>query len=169
MQPLLSDGFLNWINSTDFSEKTILELGSGNSTIFFSEKFKVVNTYEHNEEWIRYIDLEIKTKNIKNINVNKLTKNIFDEKSFLNLVKEADVFLVDNAPHFIKRMEFVLFIHKNKKENSIIVLDNGDWNVNAYEFLRKHYYCLDYLRIEDGNLTETSVFFHKRFINKSMI
>ena len=82
MKPLLSDGFLNWINSTDFSEKTILELGSGNSTIFFSEKFKVVNTYEQNEEWIKYIDLEIKTKNIKNINVNKLTKNIFNEEIF---------------------------------------------------------------------------------------
>ena len=169
MKPLLSDGFLNWINSTDFSEKTILELGSGHSTIFFSEKFKVVNTYEQNEEWIKYIDLEIKTKNIKNINVNKLTKNIFNEESFLNLVKEADVFLIDNATEFIKRIEFVLFIHKNKKENSIIVLDNGDWHLNAYEFLRKHYYCLDYLRIEDGRLTETSVFFHKRVINKSMI
>ena len=66
-------------------------------------------------------------------------------------------------------IEFVLFIHKNKKENSIIVLDNGDWHLNAYEFLRKHYYCLDYLRIEDAELTETSVFFHKRVINKSMI
>ena len=73
------------------------------------------------------------------------------------------------AREFIKRIEFVLFIHKNKKENSIIVLDNGDWHLNAYEFLRKHYYCLDYLRIEDAELTETSVFFHKRVINKSII
>lgn len=168
MKPLLSDGFLNWINSINFSEKIILELGSGNSTIYFSERFKMVNTYEHDDIWFNYVDLEIKTKNIKNINLNKLTKNVFNEEIFINLVKSADLFLIDNGP-FIARLEFVLFIHKNKKENSIIVMDNGGWHMTAYEFLRKHYYCLDYVRIEEGELTETSVFFDKRFIKKELI
>jgi hypothetical protein len=78
------------------------------------------------------------------------------------LVKISDVFLVDNDPRFLPRFEFVKFIHKNKKKESIIVFDNGDWNKDSYEFLRLNYYCLDFLRTEHKKLTQTSVFFGER-------
>jgi hypothetical protein len=162
MLPLLSEGFIKWTNEQDFTDKTILEIGSGYSTLFFSNHFNIVNSFENDIVWYNKTLNKIKEKNITNINLNLMDVNILNDDIFSNLVKISDVFLVDNDPNFLSRFQFVKFIHKNKKKESIIVFDNGDWNRESYEFLRSNYYCLDFLRTEHGRLTQTTVFFGER-------
>ena len=62
---------------------------------------------------------------------------------------------------YISRRTFAQIINKYRKEESIIVLDNGTWNMDTYRFLRENYYCIDFPDERDGKKTETSVFFKK--------
>jgi hypothetical protein len=160
--PLLSEGFIKWIDEQDFSDKALLEIGSGYSTLFFSSHFNSVNSFENDIIWYHRILNRIKEQSIPNVSLHLMEVSILADEAFLNLVKISDVFLVDNDPHFLSRFGFVQLIHKHKKEGSVIVLDNGDWNKESYEFLRANYYCLDFLRTEHGRLTQTSVFFLER-------
>jgi hypothetical protein len=160
--PLLSGGFIKWINEQDFTDKTLLEIGSGHSTLFFSDHFNRVNSFENDTTWYNKILNRIKERSISNVSLNLMNVNILKDEFFLDLVKISDVFLVDNNPNFLSRFGFVQLIHQNKKAGSVIVFDNGDWNKESYEFLRANYYCLDFLRTEHGRLTQTSVFFEER-------
>ena len=161
IRPNLAPDFLKWITTNDFSKKELLEIGSGGSTFFFAKYFKNVNSYEDDVNY--YNDLK---KNLpSNVNYQLFNKNIFNNLNFKNKVLQSDVFLIDNDPKRISRNLFAHYIHKNKKPYSIIVLDNGEWNFEAYEFLRSRYYCHDFLKIdekENNQLTQTTVFFHPR-------
>ena len=44
--PQLTFDFIEWMEEQDTREKTFIEFGSGDSTIYFSSKFKKVITYE---------------------------------------------------------------------------------------------------------------------------
>ena len=160
--PLLSEGFIKWTNEQDFTDKTLLEIGSGYSTLFFSNHFHSVNSFENDIMWYNRILNRIKEQMITNVSLNLMDVSILTDEAFSNLVRTSDVFLVDNDPHFLSRFGFVQLIHEHKKEGSVIILDNGDWNKESYEFLRANYYCLDFLRTEHGRLTQTSVFFGER-------
>ena len=164
MEQLLSPDFLDWVKKNKFSNSTILELGSGNSTLFFSKYFKRVYSYENELEWYNKVKFHSNTS--PNIIPNFFDKGVFKDLEFKERVYESDLILIDNNPNFISRYDFAYFVHNNKKENSIIVLDNGEWNIEAYEFLRTKYYCRDYVwrrgKNSKGVLTQTTVFFLPR-------
>jgi hypothetical protein len=50
-RPLLTNTFLNFFNKLDLSNSTYLEIGSGNSTIYFSKIFKNVISFEDDLTW----------------------------------------------------------------------------------------------------------------------
>ena len=164
MEPLLAPNFLNWIKDNKFKDSTILEIGSGESTKFFSKYFKRVYSYENDLEW--YNKLKFTSDTNSNIISNLFDKGVFNDLKFKERIYKSDLILIDNNPNFISRYDFAYFAHNNKKENSIIVLDNGEWNIEAYEFLRGRYYCQDYIWRRDKNLgntlTQTTVFFYPR-------
>ena len=54
-KPDLSSDFLDWIKKNNFIDKTIVEIGSGYSTIFFTKYFNFVYSFEDNEEWFKTI------------------------------------------------------------------------------------------------------------------
>ena len=53
--PILTWSFLDFIKTLDLKDVTLRELGSGSSTIWFSEIFKHVESYETNEDWYKKI------------------------------------------------------------------------------------------------------------------
>jgi len=167
----LSKNFLSWITQNDFKNNIIIEIGSGYSTLFFSKHFKFVYSFEDNVEWFLKIDSLLKDKIISNVKLSMFDKSILQNKEFIELIKSADIFLIDNNPTHISRSIFAKLIDEYKKNDSIIVLDNGTWNVDAYRFLRENYYCTDFpYEREDGTATETTVFFKKiETKNKSKI
>ena len=162
--PVLSQGFLDWIESKDWSDKVILELGAGASTVFFSKFFKTVYSIESNPSWYEDVLETLESKNIKNVKIRLVDASIIEDKEFLDLVKLADLFLIDNSTMLMERDIFAKFIHENRKSSSIIVLDNGDSNPIAYEMLRRLYYCNDYPRLLNGMFSVTTVFFKPRNI-----
>ena len=158
-QPLLAPEFLDWVKNQNFNDSIILELGSGASTFFFSKFFKQVISYESRENYYNSILIDIKFNNITNIDLYFQTPNLFSDLSFIDRIKLADVILIDND--YIPRINMAQIVNDFKKENSIIVLDNGTRNMYAYQFLKDNYYSIDFLREDEDGITETSVFFKK--------
>tara|TARA_R110000764_G_scaffold78222_1_gene156082 strand:+ start:10 stop:516 length:507 start_codon:yes stop_codon:yes gene_type:complete len=156
MAPLLTLAFLKYFNNLKNINKTYLEIGSGKSTIYFSHKFKKVISLENNKEWFDKIN-KMKPGNVDLILFNKDNINDLLTKE---LDKKPDYIMVDNDPKYIQRIDIVKLIYANKKNDCVIILDNGTWNKEAFSFLRERYYCMDFPGINTKlQNTVTSIFF----------
>lgn len=169
--PLLTTNFLNHFNKSYLKDKICLEIGSGDSTIYWSKYFKKIISYEHDVLFFNKIKKE--TNKISNIKIFKFKKNIFNSSTFKKHIHIADVIIIDNDPKFIDRKNFCIFAKENKKEESIIVLDNGTWNKEAYQYMFDNFFCLDFPGKNKYNeLTVTSIFFKqktKEYINYTIL
>jgi hypothetical protein len=162
--PTLTYDFINYFKKYDLKDKICVEIGSGDSTFYWSNYFKKIISYENDLNYFN--DIKQKTKNMLNVEILKFEKNIFYDVFFKKNIYEADVIIIDNNPAFIDRKDFCVFAKENKKEESLIVLDNGTWNIDAYDYLIKNFFCLDFPGINKNNmLTVTSLFFKKKTEN----
>tara|TARA_Y100000114_G_scaffold156043_1_gene181818 strand:- start:661 stop:1200 length:540 start_codon:yes stop_codon:yes gene_type:complete len=168
-RPLLTNTFLNFFNKLDLSNSTYLEIGSGNSTIYFSKIFKNIISFEDDLTWFHKLN---------KLNIPNLKLEFFDTNSVFNtcvpcigrvnpltihLSKPNLFIMIDNNPIRISRLKFAEFIDKHKKEDSIIILDNGEKNYDAMAFLKSKYYCLDFPGTRyDNTFSVTSVFFNNK-------
>ena len=90
--PNLTFNFIDWIEQQDVRQKTLIEFGSGDSTLYFSSKFKKVVSFEDEPEWIE----KIVSVNLPNVEVKFLDYNFYLHD--LDLIKNADYVLIDNSP-----------------------------------------------------------------------
>jgi len=67
IKPMMSNDEILFIEKNLNDDKTMLEWGSGNSTIYFSKFVKELVSIEHNYEWYLYVKNAIKWYNIDNI------------------------------------------------------------------------------------------------------
>jgi hypothetical protein len=158
--PLLTNTFLKFFLNLDLKDKTYLEIGAGDSTIFFSKYFKQVISFEDSHVWYDKIDM----LKIPNVDLHFFRFNtVFGEETKNKLryyLKEADYIMIDNDPSRTTRTAFAHFIDKYKVPNSIIILDNGEKNIEALTFLKNNYYCLDFPgKRYDESFSVTSIFF----------
>ena len=51
MKPLLTKPFLDYLTKVKTNSKTLLEIGAGNSTVFFENIFRKVISLEDNQIW----------------------------------------------------------------------------------------------------------------------
>jgi len=159
--PTLTLNFLDYFKKYDLKNKICVEIGCGDSTIYWSKYFKKIISYENNLNYLN--ELKKRTKNILNIDVLKFEKKIFNDIHFKKNINDADVIIIDNDPTFINRKNFCIFAKKNKKKESLIILDNGNWNIDAYDYLIKNFFCFDFPGLNKTNeLTVTSLFFEER-------
>ena len=158
-KPVLTKPFLNYFKKLDTKQRTCLEIGSGDSTLYFAKHFKYLSSLEENKFWFNKINQK-KPKNvdIKFFQKDNLTKILNEE-----LQKKPDYVIIDNNPNYISRFDIATFIHLNKKNDCVIILDNGDWNIDAFCFLKSHYFCLDFFGKNFTNATTTtSIFFTEK-------
>jgi hypothetical protein len=117
----------NWILNNIKKGSTILELGSGYSTIELSKKYNVISI-EHDEEFIGL------SKNSKYIKTD-IFYEFYDIKSIKNeLPKNYDLLLIDGPPksvsdryNFIKNIEYFnlntnILIDDTNRENDLKLL-----------------------------------------------
>jgi hypothetical protein len=160
--PLLTNSFLEYFVSDKLKDKILIEIGAGDSTVFWGKHFNKVISYESD---VRYFDFLKEKINKDNTELNLFDKNIFEDSKFLSNIKIADYIIIDNPPMYIDRYYFCKYAKENKKESCSIILDNGTWNMEAYEYLRYYFFCLDFPGVNKANeLTVTSMFNTEREI-----
>ena len=98
--PLLTWPLLDFIKTLDLKNITLHELGSGNSTIWFSNIFDRVKSYETNLDWYNNLKPKLKTnislklidlKNLYNCSIKFKTKDLENANSisfYLKYLKE---------------------------------------------------------------------------------
>ena len=153
--PQLTFDFIEWFEDQDTREKTLVEFGSGDSTIYFSQKFDKVITCEDSPYWLD----RLSAANLKNVEAHILNHRFY--KDNFESIQNADYILVDNNPHDFNYRFYVaqVLIRKVNYQN-ILILDNGNWNGDAYFYLRTKYrHYQDFIGINPrGDRTVTTVF-----------
>ena len=164
-KPLLTDTFLKFFLNLNLKNKTYLEIGSGNSTVFFSKHFKQIISFEDSMVWYDKLDV----LKIPNVNLQFFTMDlVFDDCTECTGVKNklkhylqtANFIMIDNNPIRTSRTKFAKFVDQHKKPESIIILDNGEQHLEAMTFLKSKYYCIDFPgKRYDDSFSVTSMFF----------
>tara|TARA_B100000686_G_C16721445_1_gene935195 strand:+ start:76 stop:1053 length:978 start_codon:yes stop_codon:yes gene_type:complete len=126
--PLLTWPLLDFIKTLNLKNITLHEIGSGNSTIWFSNIFDKVESYETNQEW--YENLKPKLKPNVSLKLTKL-ENIYNCSIKF---KTEDWLLIDFAG---KRTKFVnnLVKFSDNKVPAQIIFDNSEWYRNGAKIL----------------------------------
>ncbi len=157
--PLLTWSFLKWITEQDTKDKIILEFGSGGSTHFFSRIFKQVISLESNDQF----RLEMMKNLPSNSSIYALTFDMFPD-----ILDGVDYVLIDNSEVMsYKRKDVAKNLIEKFNYKKTIILDNGNWDPNAYFYLKKMCdNCTDYGWLNTyGQETITSVFTGIKYAN----
>ena len=159
IKPLLTKPFLKFFKKLKTKNKTYLEIGSGNSTLYFSKHFKRVISLEDDRTWFD----KINNNKPENVELHLFSKNNINNLLKTKLAEKPDYIMIDNNPHYISRLEIANLVHFNKQNNCIIILDNGPWNLPAFSFLRDNYFNLDFVgKRYDDEISTTSIFFNEK-------
>jgi hypothetical protein len=121
--PMLSIPFLDWINSYDFSNFTLIEFGAGKSTIYFSSFFKNIISFETDEFYYK----AIKESNLNNVEIILKTKEDIESGNFDLVIDDKTIIFLDSNTNRLVTAEHIL----NKSNPNIIILDNAEWYPNT--------------------------------------
>ena len=119
--PWISYRAMQKINRILTPESSLMEFGSGMSTVWYSQRCKKVVSIEDNEQWYHKIDQEFKRRKIDNVDYNLLVDekyyqlDAFDDESF-------DFIVVDGS----ERGKCVASSLKKLKPKGYVYLDNSD-------------------------------------------
>ena len=153
--PLLTWPFLDFILSIDIERSNLIELGSGNSTLWFAKIFKSIVSYETNLDWYNQI-ISKAPANCRIIHTSEpeLIQCDIDFNS-------NDWLLIDFSG---RRSQFIfnMLSKKNKVFPSVIILDNSDWYRKGAGLLHAEGFVeIPFFGFKSGqlHLSCTSVFF----------
>ena len=123
--PLLTNSFLNWFETQIWSDKKLLELGSGSSSVYFSKFFSSLTSLETNQDWYSKVLIEVPEK-VSLKKTDSILGSLEDEN-----IDDYDVVLIDPAENRAKIARFLA----NKKFKGIIFFDNSEWYRKSIKIL----------------------------------
>ncbi len=127
--PWYSYPAIEYIKQLDFSDKTLFEYGSGNSTCFWAERCKKLILVEDNRDWHN----KIKDKVPDNVEYNFLAEKQQYINSINNWPDDFDVIIIDGRHRYACAVEAL----SKLKSNGFIILDNSDWKEKTSKLLRE--------------------------------
>lgn len=118
--PWFTYPFIDFLSTRLMKDLVVFEFGSGNSTLFFSEKVKKVISIEHNQEWYQLISKN-KPENVEIILTKSNSSN--DYLEYLNKIYDkVDLIIVDG----IHRNECMIRAFDKLSERGVIILDDSE-------------------------------------------
>jgi hypothetical protein len=133
--PLLTWPFLDFVDALDLRKRTLVELGAGSSTVWFSDRFEKVKSFETNAEWFASVSRVIGANvELSLVDVAAL------EAAELEYHCE-DWMLVDFAG---KRTKFLHNFFRKAPQTgrpAVVVLDNADWFRRGAAILKDNGYA----------------------------
>jgi len=115
--------FLSHLDLTAFK---VFEYGSGNSTLWWSDRARQITSVEDDESWYEKIEMSLKNKNVDY----QLEKD--REKYFSMASDHFDIFIIDGK-YRRECLEHVV----NLRAGVMLILDNSDWYPNSVRFLQE--------------------------------
>jgi predicted O-methyltransferase YrrM len=156
--PMMSYGFVEYLISLDLSSFSVLEIGGGQSTLFWSARARSVVTLEHDREWAARISLD-RPGNVRIVEV-----GADGYAAAVAALDEAfDIIVIDCAAN---RYECAQAAGPKLRDGGLIILDNSDWHPNTAAYLRS----LDLIQVDYPDFRAlhhfrctTSAFLHPDF------
>ena len=115
--PLLTRSFLDWFETQQWDSKSLLELGAGGSTLYFSKFFKSVTSYETDQIWYEKLLLN-KPNNVDLVKVDTILDALNN-----NDIHDYDVILIDAGENRANLSRWLV----NQGYRGIIFFDNSEW------------------------------------------
>ena len=157
--PLMSYGAVEYLLSLDLSDKDVLELGGGQSTLFWAAKARSVRTLEHDVSWMG----DTPPDGLANVTIDRIAQRDYVQ-SCRALVDEYDIIVVDCAAN---RLECARAAAPRLRAGGMVILDNSDWYPNTAALLRG----LDLIQVDYPDFRPahhyrctTSLFLHRAFV-----
>ena len=148
-----------YLKQLDFSEKSVFEFGSGNSTLFWATRCKELVSVENNKEWFDKINAKL-PENVK-------YHFCEDKRSYIQSIRKHpgkfDVIIIDGKYRYDCAIEAL----DKLKDNGFIILDNSDWHEKTSALLRNS----DLIEVDLSGFgpingyTWTTSFYFKRNVN----
>lgn len=128
--PFLTMDAIKFMNTLVRPGIRVLEIGGGNSSLWFLERGVNLTTYEHDEEWGKMVMNEVKT-NRELYHEERFNLQIMKGSETLNSLmklndKHFDIILIDSMNEYTRRTECLKAAKEKVKEGGWIVLDNSD-------------------------------------------
>ena len=127
--PLLTSSFLDWFKTQQWNSLSLLELGAGGSTLYFSKFFKSVTSYETNQSWFEKLFLK-KPNNVELIKVDTVFHALQENTKNIH---SFDVILIDAGENRAKLARWLV----NEGYRGIIFFDNSEWYRKSIEMFLK--------------------------------
>lgn len=149
---------IEYLSQIDLKDKSILEWGIGNSTLFFSSRCLSIDSVEHNDEWFNKISNQLPTNSTGHL----VTKEEYANFPF-TLNRKFDLIIVDG----INRKECLESAVKLVNENGMIIFDNSDRNPEYCKMMRNNGFIeVDFHGFGPiVNFTTTTTIFFQRGFN----
>lgn len=130
--PWITYPAIDFLSQLDFSDATVFEWGSGNSSIWWAPRCKSIATVESNAQWVSYIRERLPTA----VELIETQFNVDAELRALTsrAPPEQDVFVIDNHGPFRWRCAEVAV--KYLRPGGLIILDNSDQCLKACQVMR---------------------------------
>lgn len=159
---------IEYLNNIDFSSKSIFEYGSGNSSLFWGKRAKLVISVEHNREWHEKLKNKISARNQLLLREDK-EKYV---KSILEQNRKFDIVIIDGENRVECSKVIDSSLNKESNEGYMIILDNADWFTNTSKYLREKLNLIEVDFHGFGPINSytwtTSIFLSRNFSFKSV-
>jgi hypothetical protein len=110
---------IEYLSQIDFSKASIFEFGTGNSSLWWSERAKLVHSVESDPDWHREVSARIKPNQSLALHTDRSTY----ASAFLQSAIQYDMFIIDG----VHRRLCVETVLKHRPPHSVVILDNSDW------------------------------------------
>lgn len=157
--PWYSYPAIEFLKTKDFSDKTVLEFGSGQSTLWWAKVAKSVKTFEKDEQWYRSlkgtIPINTQIVHLTNQDEHKTLSEIEDTLTKENL--KYDVIIIDG----LYRKQLCKISIQFMKVGGIIITDNSEGYGFKEAFDETEFKRVDFHGFSPGVILKqaTSIFF----------
>lgn len=127
---------IEYLRQLDFSDKTVFEYGSGNSTLFWAKRCKRVVSVEDNPDW----HAKVRAALPANVEYILATGASDYAESICRYPEKFDVIIIDGNYRF----ECANVAPKMLRDDGFILFDNSDW----YEKSTAHLGRYDFIRVD---------------------
>lgn len=149
---------IEFLSQLDFSDKSIFEYGSGNSSFFWAKRSKELISIEDDEKWYKLVSEEIL--------LNQEIVLLENREEYSNFIKSThrkfDVIIIDAKYRMDCAKSSIEFLNSD----GIIILDNSDWYPDVAKYIREQNFIqVDFAGFGpiNGYTWVTSIFFSREY------